>query len=98
MRRQALILVIPLGTALLAASVMGMRPATRSHRFADSRGGLISQYVLGGPPVEALNDAIQDRFRNRPGVGMSRLSVVPEHLYRFDPETPAEKSAVEMPA
>jgi hypothetical protein len=95
MRRQALILGIPLGTALVAASVMGMRSAARSYSSTDSRGSRVSRSATAPAPVEALNYAIQDRFHNSRGFGMARMPTVPEHLHYFNPETPAEKSAVD---
>ncbi|HEY2158859.1 MAG TPA: hypothetical protein VGH33_24730 [Isosphaeraceae bacterium] len=44
--------------------------------------------------IEPLDRCIQYRLHNLEGFGISRLMDVPQHLYRFTPETPDEASAV----
>jgi hypothetical protein len=46
-------------------------------------------------PIESLDRCIQYRLHDFQGFGVSRLIDVPQHLYRFTPETPDEASAVE---
>src|SRR4051794_27155831 len=95
MKSRILSIGIPVGMVLVAASIVGARLAARSHPPDSPGGGPVHRTGHGASPVEALDYCIQERFHDLSGFGMARMPVVPQHLYRFDPETPEEKAAVE---
>lgn len=88
MRRRILTIVI------LTASAVGIVFAARGRSSADRRGASVVRSVAMTSPVDALDYTIQERFRTIKGFGISRISVVPEHMHEFDPESGDEKAAV----
>jgi hypothetical protein len=62
---------------------------------ADGRNQQADRLVRGASSsIEPLDRCIQYRLHDLEGFGISRLMDVPQHLYRFTPETPDESSAV----
>jgi Protein of unknown function (DUF3365) len=83
-----------LGGGSASRSFPGARPAESPRSRIPPASLPATRFVSAASPVEALNYSVQERFRTTKGFGMSRLLVVPQHVW-FDPETPDEKAAVE---
>jgi hypothetical protein len=71
-------------------SVVGGRSGRYYERLKRPGGSLAAEEN----PIESLNKCIQDRFHDLDNFGMARLPVVPQHVQRFQAETPQEKEAV----
>ena len=86
--------VLALAALAVVALVGATRFASRPSPAVSSRGNPAPRSASEASPVDALDHSVQERFRTLTSFGMSRMPLVPQHVYQFDPETPEEKAAV----